>query len=225
MKRSVVNKIIEDAKELLHKYNITLPPFGYWTPEDWKGRSEECREIKDCMLGWDITDFGSKQFDKTGLSIFTLRNGHQKLVKYSDKTYCEKLLIVQEGQVTPMHFHWYKVEDIINRAGGNLVIELYNSTDDEKLADSDVEVSLDGVRKKLSSGAHIVLKTGESITLPSGLYHTFWAEKGKGPLIVGEVSKVNDDTSDNCFLEKVGRFPELEEDCPPVHYLCNEYPI
>ncbi len=98
-------------------------------------------------------------------------------------------------------------------------------TNDEKLADSDVEVSLDGVRTKLSSGARIVLKTGESITLPAGLYHTFWAEKGKGPLIVGELSKLNDDTSDNCLLEKVGRFPEIEEECSPVHYLCNEYPI
>ena len=225
MKRSEVNKIIEEAKELIHKYNITLPPFGYWTPEDWKGKGEECLEIKDCMLGWDITDFGSKQFDKTGLSVFTMRNGHQNLEQYSYKTYCEKLLIIREEQVTPMHFHWYKVEDIINRAGGNLVIELYNSTDDEKLADTDVEVSLDGVRTELSAGARVVLKAGESITLPTRLYHKLWAEKGKGLLIAGEVSKVNDDNSDNCFLDKAGRFPEIEEDCPPLHYLCNEYPI
>jgi D-lyxose ketol-isomerase len=225
MKRSEVNKIIEEAKDIIHKYNITLPPFGYWTPEDWEGKGEECLEIKDCMLGWDITDFGSKQFDKTGLAVFTLRNGHQNLEQYSYKTYCEKLLIIREEQVTPMHFHWYKVEDIINRAGGNLVIELYNSTDDEKLADTDVEVSLDGVRVKLSAGAKVVLKAGESITLPSGLYHRFWAEKGKGTLIAGEVSKVNDDKSDNRFLDKAGRFPEIEEDCPPLHYLCNEYPI
>ena len=78
-----------------------------------------------------------------------------------------------------MHFHWYKVEDIINRAGRDLVIE--------------------------------------SITLPKRLYHIFWAENGKGPLIAGEVSKVNDDKSDNCFLEKAGRFTVIEEDCQPVH--------
>jgi D-lyxose ketol-isomerase len=225
MKRSEVNSIIENAKELLHKYKIALPPFGYWTPDDWEKRGAECREIKDCMLGWDITDFGSKQFERIGLAIFTLRNGHTSLPQYREKTYCEKLLIIQEEQITPMHFHHYKVEDIINRAGGTLIIEVYNATDDDKLADTAVEITLDGVRKQFHAGTKISLESGESITLPQRVYHKFWAEKGKGPLIVGEVSKVNDDTSDNRFLEAVGRFPEIEEDCPPNHYLCTEYPL
>lgn len=225
MKRSYVNKIIEEAKKILHQNKIVLPPFGYWTPEDWKHKSGECNEIRDCMLGWDITDFGFNQFDKIGLVLFTLRNGHMDIKQYKDKTYCEKLLILKEGQMCPMHFHWYKVEDIINRAGGNLIIELYNSTDDKKLGNTDVVVSMDGVNKKFSAGAQVILKTGESITLPERLYHKFWAENGKGPLIVGEVSKVNDDKKDNCFLEEVGRFPVIEEDCPGVHYMCTEYPM
>lgn len=224
MKRSEINRIIEGAKELLHEHNITLPPFGYWTPEDWSSKGAECNEIRDCMLGWDITDFGSSQFDKIGLAVFTVRNGHQSKEQYKSKTYCEKLLIIQEEQITPMHFHWNKVEDIINRAGGNLKIELYNATDDEKLAETDVAVSLDGVRKRFTAGTKLMLKKGESITLQTGMYHRFWAEKGKGPLIVGEVSKVNDDTSDNCFLKQRERFPAIEEDISPAHYLCNEYP-
>jgi D-lyxose ketol-isomerase len=224
MKRSVINSIIENTKELLHKYNITLPPFAYWSPEEWKGKKVECAEIKDCMLGWDITDFGKNQFEKIGLTIFTLRNGHANIDQYKNKTYCEKILISNEEQVTPMHFHWFKVEDIINRAGGNIVIEVYNSTVDDKLADTEVEVSLDGVKKKFPAGARLILEPGESITIPSRLYHSFWAEKGKGTVIVGEVSKVNDDNSDNCFLQKMGRFPSIEEDSPPVHLLCNEYP-
>jgi D-lyxose ketol-isomerase len=225
MKRSEVNRIIENAKELLHNHGITLPPFGYWTPGDWKMRGAECKEIKDCMLGWDITDFGSKQFDKIGLAIFTFRNGSMSLAEYKEKTYCEKMLVIQEEQITPMHFHWYKVEDIINRAGGNLLIEVYNSTDEGKLSDTKVEITLDGVRKKLPAGTKIRLMPGESVTLTTRLYHKFWAEKGKGPLIAGEVSKVNDDTSDNRFFETVGRFPAIEEDCPPNHYLCTEYPL
>ena len=28
----------------------------------------------------------------------------------------------------------------------------------------------------------------------------------------------------NCFYDKVGRFPSIEEDEPPIHLLCNEYP-
>ena len=43
-------------------------------------------------------------------------------------------------------------------------------------------------------------------------------------LLVGEVSKVNDDANDNFFLGDVGRFPEIDEDKPPLHYLCTEYP-
>jgi D-lyxose ketol-isomerase len=152
------------------------------------------------------------------------RCGHQDLAQYKEKTYCEKILVIQEEQETPMHFHWYKVEDIINRAGGNMVIELYNSTGDEKLADTEVEVSLDGVRKRFSAGSKIVLGPGESITLTKGLYHRFWAEKGRGVLVAGEVSKVNDDKTDNRFLEAEGRFPTIEEDCTPIHLLCSEYP-
>jgi D-lyxose ketol-isomerase len=224
MKRSEINKIIETAKEILHKYNIKLPPFAYWTPEEWEQKGTECAEIRDCMLGWDITDFGSGRFEKVGLAVFTLRNGHQNLAQYKEKTYCEKILVIQEEQVTPMHFHWYKVEDIINRAGGNMVIELYNSTEDEKLADTDVEVSLDGVKRRFSAGSKVVLGPGESITLTKGLYHRFWAEKGRGVLVAGEVSKVNDDKTDNRFLEAGGRFPKIEEDCPPAHLLCSEYP-
>ena len=48
--------------------------------------------------------------------------------KYT-KTYAEKLLVVKEGQMAPMHFHWNKMEDIINRGGGNVLITVYNSTD------------------------------------------------------------------------------------------------
>jgi D-lyxose ketol-isomerase len=225
MKRSEINAIIGETEELLHRNNIALPPFGYWTPEEWKGKGEECRELKDCMLGWDITDFGFGDFAKTGLTLFTVRNGNADMEEYRDKTYCEKLLIIREEQVAPMHFHWNKVEDIFNRAGGNLGIELYNSTEDGMLAVTDVEVSLDGVRKTFPAGTVLILKKGESITLTSGLYHRLWAEKGSGTLIAGEVSKVNDDRSDNRFLDRVGRFPAIEEDCEPIHYLCTEYPI
>ena len=69
MKRSEINAIIEKTKQLLDKYCILLPPFGYWSPADWKDKGSECREIKDCMLGWDITDFGSGDYGKLGLML------------------------------------------------------------------------------------------------------------------------------------------------------------
>ena|SRR5690554_1431468 len=46
------------------------------------------------MLGWDITDFGSGEFYKRGLFLFTLRNGKYKVDK---KPYAEKIMIVAPG--------------------------------------------------------------------------------------------------------------------------------
>jgi len=57
--------------------------------------------------------------------IVTVRNGSQDEMRAKrGKLYCEKVMIVGVDQVTPMHFHGNKVEDIINRGGGELVIQL-----------------------------------------------------------------------------------------------------
>jgi D-lyxose ketol-isomerase len=223
MRRSEINALIEDAKRLVHNHDIKLPPFAYWSPADWAAKGPECDEIRDCGLGWDITDFGSGTFDTLGLVVFTIRNGHRALERFQDKTYCEKLLIVRENQKTPMHYHVFKMEDIICKCGGNLICQVYNKTDDGQLADTDVNVTLDGVRRCVPAGTELRLQPGESVTLTPFMWHEFWAESGSGTSIVGEVSKTNDDASDNFFLEALGRFPEIEEDEPPVHPLCTEY--
>jgi hypothetical protein len=224
MKRSVINRYMEETKALLKRNNIVLPPFAYWSPEDWKSKGAECDEIRKCMLGWDITDFGSGDFDRIGLVVFTVRNGHDAIKEFSNKTYCEKILIMREKQVIPMHFHWKKTEDIINICGGDLIFEVFNSTKSEKLDNTPVTISMDGVKSTVPSGSKITLKPGESMTVPDRLYHAFWAENNPEPLLCREVSKVNDDNTDNRFLEPAGRFPEIEEDVAPLHYLCTEYP-
>ncbi len=221
MKRSEVNAIINEAKEFFAARKFMLPEWGYWPPARWEGVYEKCSEVIDNKLGWDITDFGSGDFHKIGLTLFTIRNGswHKK-----DKLYCEKIMIAGEGQVTPMHFHWNKTEDIINRGGGNLAMELYRSTPDNKLSYDPVVVSIDWVLTDVPSGRKLVLRPGQSICFTPGLYHKFYAEKGRGRVMIGEVSMVNDDENDNCFYEKVGRFPEIEEDEEPLHLLVNDYP-
>ena len=225
MKRSEINAILRDAKTFLEERKITLPPFALWTPEDWAAKGHECDEIRDNMLGWDITDFGQGDFSKVGLLLITTRNGNQKQSKRYPKPYAEKVMIVREDQVTPMHYHWSKMEDIINRGGGNLVIKLYNSIHENELdTESDIHVTLDGERKVFPAGAEVVLHPGQSITLTQGLFHRFWGEPGKGTVLVVEVSMCNDDNIDNNFYDKVGRFPQIEEDEAPLHYLCNEYP-
>jgi D-lyxose ketol-isomerase len=222
MKRSEINAIMRDADAFIKAHRSYLPPCAYWTPEDWTTKGEEVREIVESGLGWDITDFGLGNYEKCGLFLFTLRNGSlDNLRTCQGKLYAEKILIVQVDQVTPMHFHWHKVEDIINRGGGKLVIQLYNDRDGE-LADTDVVVSMDGVRRTVKAGDTVILNPGESITLPTHCYHRFWGVESR--VLVGEVSVVNDDEADNRFYEPIGRFPGIEEDEPPLYLLINDYP-
>ena len=222
MKRSEINQILRRADEFIRSRGFYLPPFAYWRPEEWRGKGPEVVEIVENHLGWDITDFGKGNFSKDGLFLFTIRNGHpNNWARRQGKMYAEKLLIAEDRQVTPYHFHWAKMEDIINRGGGALVIQLYNASAEDGLADTPVEVSLDGVVRTLAAGTIVRLSPGESITLPPRLYHAFWAEGGR--TLIGEVSMVNDDDRDNRFLDAPGRFPEIEEDEPPLYLLVTDY--
>jgi len=220
MKRSEINQILKDAKAFMAEKQFMLPPWAFWTVEDWKKNKVGAEEIVDNMLGWDITDFGSGDFYKRGLFLFTIRNGKFGIDK---KTYAEKIMIVEENQETPMHFHWAKMEDIINRGGGNLVIELYNTDKNDGLDTTPVYLKTDGVKRTVEAGGKVVLEPGESICLEQFMYHRFYGEEGKGKVLVGEVSMVNDDSNDNRFYESVGRFPVIEEDEAPIHLLASDY--
>lgn len=220
MKRSEVNEIINGFKDFLELHHFMLPEWAYWQPEEWKGKYKTCSEIADNKLGWDITDFGSGDFKRQGLCLFTIRNGNWDK---KDKMYCEKIMAADEQQETPMHFHWNKSEDIINRSGGNLVMELYKATDTDGMSEESVEVSIDGILKKVKAGVSLVLKPGQSICLKPRVYHRFYGQKGHGKVLIGEVSMVNDDANDNRFYGKIGRFPEITEDVKPLHLLVNDY--
>lgn len=210
-------------ESFIREYRFALPPFAYFTPQEWEEKGEECDEIRDVMLGWDITDFGTDDFQNTGFSVITIRNGGQNSDNYK-KPYAEKLLFMQEGQILPMHFHWYKMEDIIDRGGGNVLIQVYNATEDEQLSPDPVTVLKDGVKETVPAGTKVRLCPGESITIYQRLYHSFTVEEGSGAVLLGEVSMCNDDNVDNRFYEPIGRFPEIEEDEAPYRLLCNEYP-
>lgn len=211
-------------ENLAKKHGFALPPFCHWSQEDWKSKGHEYDEIRDNMLGWDITDYGLGDFDKIGFALITLRNGNQNNLKYK-KTYAEKLLMLKEGQHSPLHFHWHKSEDIINRGGGTLLVHLYNDDGNKGLSDSAVCVNSDGCSYYINAGEAVELKPGESITLWPHQYHDFDVKPGTGDVLIGEVSMCNDDTKDNCFYENIGRFPKIEEDEPPYRLLCNEYPV
>ena len=224
MKRSEINEAIREMEELIREHGFELPPFCKWTPEDWESRNHEYDEIRDNMLGWDITDYGLNDFGKTGFSLVTIRNGNQQMKDKYKKPYAEKLLMVRDGQHAPMHYHAYKMEDIINRGGGNILITVYNKGENEELADTDVTVKSDGRTYTVPAGTAVRLCPGESITIEQFVYHDFNVEPGTGAVLLGEVSMCNDDNIDNYFYEPIGRFPAIEEDVPAYRLLCNEYP-
>jgi D-lyxose ketol-isomerase len=131
-------------------------------------------------------------------------------------------MISRRNQLSPMHRHVVKAEDIINRGGGKLVLELF-MPDSEGQIDSatEVRVATDGVMRTLPAGGLLKLEPGESVTLLPGVWHGFWGEGGD--VLVGEVSTVNDDLTDNIFRDPIGRFSAIEEDETPVHLLVSDY--
>ena len=72
MKRSQINNAITLAKQRLSDYKITLPEFAYWTADEWKQQSDKLTRIRKRMLGWDVTDFGSDDFEHCGAVLFTV---------------------------------------------------------------------------------------------------------------------------------------------------------
>lgn len=224
MKRSAINGYIAEAGAFFADNLFILPPYAAWTPEEWRRHGAEADEIRTCRLGWDVTDFNCGRFEALGLTLFTLRNGLLAAGKAS-KVYAEKIMFVRQNQVTPFHYHQRKTEDIINRGGkgtGRLMVQLYNSDGHGGFAQSTVSVSCDGVRRQVEPGGAIVLCPGESITLTPYLYHQFHAMDGHA--LIGEVSSVNDDDTDNHFKEPLPRYPAIVEDEPPLRLLCTEYP-
>lgn len=223
MKRSRINAIMAEADEMIRSHGFVLPPFARWTPEEFKARAGEAAHVVTARCGWDITDYGAGRYDQMGLFLFTLRNGlPADLQRGGGMCYAEKLLISQQDQLSPMHTHVIKAEDIINRGGATLVVELYGSDDDGHFAeDRGGTVWCDGIRVTYAPGAKLRLAPGESVTLRPGDWHAFWGEGGD--VLIGEVSTVNDDETDNIFREPIGRFARIEEDETPTHLLVSDY--
>jgi D-lyxose ketol-isomerase len=220
MKRSEINRLQGEALGLFAEYRFALPPFARWKAADWRAQPAAARYCLDHQMGWDVTDFGSGRFAERGLVVFCLRNGRQAVA--DEKPYAEKLLVVREAQETPFHAHRVKMEDIIVRGGGNLMIEFYNMGESGGLAATPVNIMVDGVERRLAVGEPMRLVAGQSATITRNLWHRFYGEAGKGAVFVGEVSQVNDDLTDNYFLETLGRFTRIEEDEPMLYPLWNE---
>jgi D-lyxose ketol-isomerase len=230
LQRSTVETCIEIAREVFDHFALALPAFSRWTVDDWAVAGSDWDEVRDCMLGWDVTDFGSGDFTRIGRTLFTLRNGKLDSTRYT-KPYAEKLILDPEGQRAPLHLHRTKREDIINRGGGNIIVQLTLADASNQPAKGRLTIAVDGQARTIASGESVRLQPGESVCIPPRTFHQFWGEEGHGHRINGigytvssEVSSVCDDYNDNFFLADMTRFPLLVEDAPRRHYLCHEYP-
>lgn len=224
MERSQVNEILEESDRFIRSFGYVMPPFAYWSPDEMRARvKSDAGSILANRLGWDITDYGQGRFDELGLFLFTVRNGSaEDLSRGQGMLYAEKIMISRKDQLSPMHRHVIKAEDIINRGGGKLVLELFNSAEDGSIdPGAEVSVLTDGAVRKLEAGGLLKLDPGESVTLMPGMWHAFWGEDAD--VLIGEVSTVNDDLTDNVFREPIGRFSSIIEDEKPRHLLVSDY--
>jgi D-lyxose ketol-isomerase len=223
MKRSRINDIIAQSDDMMRSFGFVMPPFAYWSPDEFKARKDDAKNVIDARCGWDITDYGAGKYDEIGLFLFTLRNGRlADLQRGGGMCYAEKLLISKQDQLSPMHTHVLKAEDIINRGGATLVVELFGSDAEGNFDETrGGTVYCDGIKRDFTAGKKLHLAPGESVTLMPGDWHAFWGDGGD--VLIGEVSTVNDDETDNIFREPIGRFANIEEDVDPKHLLVSDY--
>lgn len=226
MKRSDINQIILDAQAFFKRCHFALPPFAFMPLLELRAYAQQNPDLTAAGLGWDVTDFAGGHFADLGLVLFTLRNGFAPSLTAqtapTGKSYAEKIMLVRHNQRAPVHKHYHKIEDIINRGGGDLAIQVFASS-----ANGGCDPSLrgmvycDGVPRPFQGGDTIMLTPGESITLQPGDWHQFWG--ASGDVLVGEVSTTNDDIADNCFLDPLPRFADIIEDTELVHVLVSDY--
>jgi len=223
MKRSRINAIMAEADDLIQSHGFVLPPFARWSPAEFAARKGAAAHLIAARCGWDITDYGAGDFAAMGLFLFTLRNGRlSDLQRGAGMCYAEKLLISRQDQLSPMHTHALKAEDIINRGGATLVVELHGSDDAGGFApDRGGVVMCDGIARPVAPGEKLRRQPGQSVTLMPGDWHAFWGEGGD--VLIGEVSTVNDDETDNIFRDPIGRFADIDEDEAPRHLLVSDY--
>lgn len=205
MQRSRINRALREAQAMCDRYLWRLPEWASWSPADHAANRAQSDWLGERQIGWDVTDYGRGDYDRMGLALLCVRNGIQG--DPDEVPYAEKLLFVGQDQEAPFHAHKVKLEDIIVRGGGTLVVEF---TAEGSFATPDA-VRIDGRLTDWRRGP-VKLRAGSGVTIPRGLQHRFWGEGA--PVFVAEVSQCNDDKNDNFFLDHVPRFSQIEEDEP-----------
>ena len=213
MKRSFIEARIDRMLEVCELNGVRLPPFALWSEAEYRADLDAARRIAERGLGWNIVEFKPGAFATEGSSVFTLRMGDwRNLGNGRGRLYGEKALLADEGQRAPHHYHIVKTEDIINRAGGWFVVELFKVDRSGAPLKERFRAVKDVKTLDLGPGDQVRLAPGESLTLEPFVAHSFWAEGGE--VLAGEVSLANDDRADNYFLPPLPPAAPIEEDRP-----------
>ncbi len=211
LKRSFIDQRIDAMSALCERCGVKLPPFALWGDEDYRADPSAAQRIADAGLGWNVVEFQPGGYAKEGLSVFTLRMGDwRQLGAGRGRLYAEKVLMAEDGQRTPHHYHIVKTEDVLNRGGARFIVELFKVDRAGAPLTERFRALKDVTTLDLGPGDRVVLEPGESLTLEPFVAHAFWAEGGA--TLAGEVSLANDDFSDNYFLPPPDAPVLIEED-------------
>ena len=102
------------------------------------------------------------------------------------------------------------------------MVELFGSDDQGRFAaDRSGVVRCYGNSTPFKAGTRLRLPPGVSVTLMPLDWRAFWDEGGD--IVIGGVSTVNDDVSNNLFRDPVGRFAQIDEEGPPTRLLVADY--
>ncbi|GLS18634.1 hypothetical protein GCM10007874_16510 [Labrys miyagiensis] len=221
MRRSQIEAIIEKSLATMVKRGFHLPSFAGWTPAQWREKAEATQALRVAGLGWNIVEFEKDAFFKSGIAVFTLRMGdYRDLPKGRGRLYAEKAFVLFEGQRVPHHYHRVKTEDLINRGGGILGVNLVKvDAEGQPLAEA-ITLERNGIEVGVPANTTLNLEPGESIVLVPGVAHAFI---GVNEVLCGEISLVNDDATDNYFLQPLPPPSAIVEDVPARHLVLADY--
>jgi len=222
MRRSFIDARIDAMLEFCARQKFALPPFALWGEADFRGNLDAARRIAEAGLGWNVVEFKPNGFASDGLTLITTRMGPWRdLSKGRGRLYGEKAMMALDGQRTPHHYHVVKTEDILNRGGARFVVELFKVDQSGARVNERFDVLKDATMLRLAPGDRVTLEPGESIVLEPFVAHAFWAEGGS--VLAGEVSLVNDDSTDNYFLPPLPPAAPIEEDAAACYVTVRDH--
>lgn len=189
MRRSEIDTIIDEARATMRRHGVALPPFADWSPQDWQRHGAATRTMRDRLIGWNIAEFEKDAFARSGIALITTRMGDfEQLPTGRGKLYGEKIFVIREGQSVPYHYHWVKTEDVFNRGGATLAIDLVAVDSQGRPTDAAIDLDRDGLPHHIVARGTIRLSPGEG-DQPRSRHRPCLPGRGRGRRLRRDLSR------------------------------------